>query len=442
MSVEIKPISNAVKWTICCVAAIGFLFDIYEILVAPLVVQPALLELGGFRLGTAEYRFWAGLFLWIPPLIGGFCGLWGGYFTDRLGRRRILVWSILLYTVSAVAAGLATSVTALLIFRTLCYTGVCVEFVAAVAWLAELFPDPKTREAVLGYTQIFSSMGGLLVSGIFFLASRYGASFPAINGSHAAWRYTLIGGVLPAIPLMIIRPFLPESPEWAAKKAAGTLKRPSVGELFHPQFRRATIITTLMFACAYGAAIGTIQQGPQIAGGMPEVASLPPAERGQATSSASGAQEFGGLAGRLTMATLAMIIVSRRSLLRLFLVPGLIIMPIVFLYSSGQGLQWFRIGMFMAGFTTVAQLNFLGSYLPRVFPVYLRGTGEGFAANVGGRMMGSSFSFIVTHLAGVMPGATPGLQLAYAAGTIGICVYATALVATWWLPEPPAKLED
>ena len=35
---------------------------------------------------------------------------------------------------------------------------VSVEFVAAVAWLAELFPDPKRREAVLGYTQAFSSL--------------------------------------------------------------------------------------------------------------------------------------------------------------------------------------------------------------------------------------------------------------------------------------------
>ncbi|MEI9812985.1 MAG: MFS transporter [Acidobacteriota bacterium] len=177
-----RPISTPVKWLICGVAALGFLFDIYEILVAPLVVQPALLELGGLKLGTAEYRFWAGLFLYIPPLIGGFCGLWGGYFTDRFGRRRILTWSIWLYTASAVAAGYSTSLPELLTFRTLCYAGVCVEFVAAVAWLAELFEEPKTREAVLGFTQTFSSLGGVLVSGVFFVASRYGSYFPAIHG--------------------------------------------------------------------------------------------------------------------------------------------------------------------------------------------------------------------------------------------------------------------
>ena len=44
------------------------------------------------------------------------------------------------------------------------FVGVCVEFVAAVAWLAELFPDPKQRETVLGYTQAFWSLGGILVA--------------------------------------------------------------------------------------------------------------------------------------------------------------------------------------------------------------------------------------------------------------------------------------
>jgi MFS family permease len=341
-----------------------------------------------------------------------------------------------------VGAGFSTTLVELLVFRTLCYAGVCVEFVAAVAWLAELFPDNKTREGVLGFTQIFSSLGGVIVSAVFYISSRYGADLPAIHGAHAAWRYTLLGGVFPALPLMIIRPFLPESPEWAMKKAAGTLKRPSVRELFSPKFLRVTVVTTLMFACAYGGAIGMLQQSPQIAGGMPEVSSLPTAERGQITSSVSGAQEFGGLAGRVMMAVLAMVIVSRRALLRMVLVPGLILIPFVFLYTSTRSLEMFRIGIFIAGITTVSQLNFLGNYLPRVFPVYLRGTGEGFAANVGGRMLGAGASFIVTHLAGIMPGANPGVQLAYAACIIGMVVYSTALVATWWLPEPAEKLED
>jgi MFS family permease len=368
--------------------------------------------------------------------------LWGGYFADRYGRRRILTWSILLYTVAAFAAGLVTSLPQLLACRILAFAGVCVEFVAALAWLSELFTDPRTREAVIGYTQAFSSLGGVVVSVAFYLANRFGPMLPAIHGGHSAWRYALMFGLAPALPLMIIRPWLPESPEWSAKRAAGTLKRPSIRELFDVRFRKTTIVVFLMFACGYGMAYGSLQQSPQIAGGLPQVVNLPIAERGQATASVQGAQEFGGLLGRSLVAGLGLVILSRRTLVRLFLVPGLLLTPVVFVYTSTHSIEVFRIGIFIAGITTVAHLNFLGNYLPRVYPVYLRGTGEGFAANVGGRMVGTSASWVVTHLSAGMPGPSPGIKLAYAAAIVGVVLYAAAVALSFVLPEPPEKLED
>ena len=439
---ESGRISSFVKWTICIVASLGFLFDIYVVLVGPLILQPALIELGNLQPGASDYRDWAGNLFWIPPLVGGFCGLWGGYLADRFGRRRILTWSILLYAVAATASGLARELPTLLLFRTLSFAGVCVEFVAAVAWLAEIFPDPKTREAVLGYTQAFSSLGGILAAGAFFIANRFGPQLPAIYGSHSAWRYALIAGVAPAIPLAIIRPFLPESPQWERKRLAGTLKRPSVIELFRPAYRRTSVVTALLLACAYGAAFGSIQQSPQITAGLPEVLGMTGAARGQAVSSVQGMQELGGLAGRLALAALALVIVSRRRLLRLFLIPGLLLTPVVFIYTATHSLQMFRIGIFLAGFTTVAQLTFWGNYLPRVYPVHLRGTGEGFAVNVGGRMFGTFASFLTNHLAALMPGALPSIQLTYAAAAVGVAIYALALLLSARLPEPPDKLPD
>jgi len=219
----------------------------------------------------------------------------------------VLVWSILLYTLAAVAAGFSTSLEMLLLWRTLSFIGVCVEFVAAVAWLAELFPNPKQREAVLGYTQAFSSLGGVLVSAANYFASQFSLTLPAIYGGHSPWRYTLISAVVPAIPLIIIRPFLPESPQWKRMKDAGTLKRPSFAELFAPQYRKTTIVTALLFACGYGAAFGAIQQAPQITPSLAhptqqEIQKLPPPARAKAlaevqktVSSVQGTQELGGL---------------------------------------------------------------------------------------------------------------------------------------------------
>src|SRR5206468_2450491 len=108
----------------------------------------------------------AGLLFWIPALCGGVFGLVGGYLTDFFGRRRVLVFSILLYALSVLGAGFCTSIWTFLILRCTTFIGVCVEFVAAVAWLAELFPEPERREKVLGATQAFGSLGGLLVTGI------------------------------------------------------------------------------------------------------------------------------------------------------------------------------------------------------------------------------------------------------------------------------------
>src|SRR3954471_18915306 len=151
-----------IQWTICVIAAIGFAFDTYELLMLPLVLPPALLEMLHVAPGTPEFSHWRGLMFFIPALVGGVFGLLGGYLTDRLGRRRVLTWSILLYAGSAFLAGFSTNLWMLLVLRCTTYIGVCVEFVAAVAWLAELFRDPVQRERVLGYTQAFSSLGGVM----------------------------------------------------------------------------------------------------------------------------------------------------------------------------------------------------------------------------------------------------------------------------------------
>jgi len=425
-----------VQWLICVIAALGFAFDTYELLVLPLIVRPALMEMAKIRPGTPEFNLWVGLLFYIPAVAGGIFGLLGGYLTDRLGRRRVLVWSILIYAFSAMGAGFCTSLTELLILRCTTFIGVCVEFVAAVAWLAELFPDPKQREKVLGYTQAFSSIGGLMVSAAYYLAVTYSASYPAIYGGHQAWRYTLLSGLLPAIPLIAVRPFLPESPLWHEKKAKGTLKRPSFGELFQPAFRKTTWITALMSAFSFGAAFGAIQHIPRIVPGLPEVVHLSRAAQEQAVSKVQFLQEMGGLTGRVILAILAVMIVSRRRLLRVFQVPGLFIVPFVFFYPATHSLAMTQIGIFVAGLLTVAQFSFWGNYLPRVYPTYLRGTGESFAANIGGRMIGTAAALLTTQLANSMPGATAFTQLAYAASAVALLVYAGGFIASFWLPEP------
>ncbi len=430
---------TGVQWLICVIAALGFAFDSYELLMLPLIVRPALVGLLGVAPTSPLINEWVGIVFYVPAVAGGIFGLLGGYLTDLLGRRRVLTWSILLYAFSAFAAGYTTSVQWFLFWRCCTFVGVCVEFVAAVAWLSELFPNPKQREKVVGYTQAFGSIGGLMVTGAYYLIVTYGDSLPTVHGAHEAWRYTLMSGIVPAIPLIIIRPFLPESTIWQEKKRAGTLKRPSFAELFQPGLRKTTIITTVMMACSFAAAFGAIQQVPRMVPGLAEVSTLPRAAQEQTVSAVQSFQEFGGLAGRILLAYLAVHIVSRRRLLRTFQIPGLLLLPPVFLFAATSSLTLLQWGIFVVGLATIAQFSFWGNYLPRVYPTHLRGTGESFAANVGGRMIGTCAALVTTQLVATMPG-SPATKLAYAAALVGTTVYVIGFVASFWLPEP--KQED
>ncbi len=177
-----RPRMSGVVWVICIISAIGFAFDSYELLMLPLIIRPALVDLLGVPASDPSVNSWVGIIFNVPAVAGGIFGLLGGYLTDVFGRRRVLVWSILLYAFSAMFAAFSTSVGWLLFWRCGTFVGVCVEFVAAVAWLSELFHDPKQRESVIGWTQAFGSIGGVMVTAMYYLIVTYGDQLPAVRG--------------------------------------------------------------------------------------------------------------------------------------------------------------------------------------------------------------------------------------------------------------------
>lgn len=539
------------QWLIITIAAIGFLFDTYELLMTPLVGVPAIAELLQVPANNPLVTQWMGNMLWLSALCGGVFGLLGGWLIDRFGRKRIMAASIFVYSLSPVAAALSASLGAFIFFRCTTFIGVCVEFVAAITWLAELFPEKRRKEIVIGGTQAFASVGGLLVTAMNVWVVAHANALPAlplpdIFNAHGAWRYTLFTGMIPAVLIAFLLPFVPESQIWREKRQAGTLKRPSFAELFAPELRRVTLVTALLSACAYAAAFGALQLTPlRVAPGLPELAeqraalrplqieagqlntnllAVMPAFRqadtdvpGFAELAAQRAkiriaqraarkadnkeqlaalaarfnqletnlvrlaesrpevkktllererimkllgdnrdvqepfdtavkargntmqlfQETGGLVGRILLAVLLLAAITRRNLLRLFLVPGLILFPLTYwvLYrESAAAMQW---GIFCCGLMVVAQFSYFGEYLPKVFPLHLRGTGGSFATNVGGRMIGTSAAFLTANwIAPMVGGKTTFDQVAVAAGIVGTSVFVIALALTFLLPEP------
>jgi hypothetical protein len=279
-------------------------------------------------------------------------------------------------------------------------------------------------------------------------------------------------------------PFVPESSVWKRKKQDGTLKRPSFLELFSPALFTTTVTTTILSACGYAAAFGAIQLTPLvIVAGLPDMVALVPApvraaqaelkktqpdtpERTAAQKNLGAArkaaeteleqadqalkerrgdiqrwQELGGLLGRILLAVLLLFVPSRW-LIRLFLIPGVLLFPLTYFQLVHLDYVIFAIAIFFCGLLTVAQFSFLSEFLPRVFPMHLRGTGGSFATNFGGRMIGTMAATLNTEfLSKMFPGSIPPMQVAAAAGIIGGSVYLMALLATFLLPSPHEEVE-
>jgi len=557
MSSTPAPRLTITHWLIIAIASIGFLFDTYELLMTPLVGVPALAELLNLPPNNPVVMQWIGRLQWCSAACGGIFGLLGGWLIDRFGRKSVMAASIFLYAFSPFAAALSTSVEALLFFRCVTFVGVCVEFVAAITWLAELFPDRKQREIALGSTQAFASLGGLLVTGINVWIVAHSNSLPALPVSevfnaHASWRYALMTGLIPAIPIALMLPFVPESQIWKEKRAAGTLKRPSFGELFSPALCRTTLTTTLLSACAYAAAFGALQLTPRsIVPGLPELvehrktlkplqdeavelnkqflavnpafqtalkdipglreltaeraknriafraanakqdkakagalaadfkqlqakldeltAGKPDAKKAvvdrekvskalgdnhekadpsdtavkERANRSQGFQEAGGLVGRILLAILVVTALARRKILQLFILPGIAVLPVTYFMLYHQGGAAFDWAIFFSGMLIVSQFSFFGEYLPKVFPLHLRGTGGSFATNVGGRMIGTSAAFLTTSIvAPHVAGASLFDKVALAAGIVGTAVFIIAFITTFALPEPKAEMTE
>lgn len=63
-----------IQWLICGVSCLGFAFDLYESLMLPLIVRPALTALGHLKPGTPQFNLWVGLLFYVPNMAGGFLG--------------------------------------------------------------------------------------------------------------------------------------------------------------------------------------------------------------------------------------------------------------------------------------------------------------------------------------------------------------------------------
>lgn len=185
-------------------AGLGWMLDAFDVMLYSIVLATLMREFG-------MSKSTAGL-LNALTLIASAIGSFGfGLLADRVGRRRALSHSILVYSIFTFACGFSTTVTMLAVFRFLLGLGMGGEWNCGATLVAETWPG-AWRGRALGIVQSSWALGYALA-----------AVVAALVLSRANWRWVFFVGVLPALVTLWIQHDVPEPPLWLRERQAARL---------------------------------------------------------------------------------------------------------------------------------------------------------------------------------------------------------------------------
>jgi MFS family permease len=185
----------------------GWLFDFYDLMMFSFLLIPIKMTLG---LSDASLSLLLGSTLAATAL----GGILFGYLADRFGRKTVLSWTILVYSLGTFACGFAQGVWWLLVFRVITGLGVGGEWATGQTLVGETFPA-RMRARFAGVMQTGAPLGIALASVVGgFLQPALASAF----GSEWGWRGCFFLSVLPALLVVVIRRFMPESDVWLERR--------------------------------------------------------------------------------------------------------------------------------------------------------------------------------------------------------------------------------
>ena len=189
-------------------AFLGWIFDGYEAL-ALIVVLPALMHAVLTPEQLTSLPLYAGLVIGTTLLGWGIGGLVGGVLADYVGRKPMMMWSVLLYAILTGCTAFSHNLVYLCVLRFLTGLAMGSEWSTGIALVAETWPK-EARAKGAGFLQ--SGFGwGTLVAAVLWYALTSFDPFGADN-----WRVMFVIGALPAFFVLYIRRGVDESEQWQA----------------------------------------------------------------------------------------------------------------------------------------------------------------------------------------------------------------------------------
>lgn len=402
MLLEPSPVSTAAaprswhdgvtsyQWLVLFVAWLGWVFDSMDATIYTIVLHPALEELlgrsaGGGAVSQELIGWYGGLILSIFLIGWAVGGILFGVAADYFGRTKTLIATILIYAAFTGLAALAQDWWHLAIYRFLTALGIGGEWAAGAAIVAEVWPEDKRARAA-GILQSAWAAGFFLAAATNLLLKAHG------------WRMLFLVGIAPAVVALLVRLWVKEPDRWveaqAREAAAGHGRTIHLGELFHRDFRRATLIgSALAFVAVFGL-WGAANWTPTLIGALPDLQGASRSELASRVSYAIMLFNVGAFFGYLSFGPLADRF-GRRAAFGVMCAGSLVMVPVTFF--APHAYTHVLLLLPVLGFFASGIFSGFPIYLPELYPTRLRATGAGFCFNAG-RILASAGPFLTGSL--------------------------------------------
>jgi MFS family permease len=390
-------------------ASAGWMLDAFDVMLYALVIPSVIKEFG---LTKGE----AGILGSVTLLAAAGGGIAFGFISDRFGRTRALMGSVLIYSVATALCGLSQNLLQLLVFRTILGVGMGGEWASGAALVSESWPD-EHRGKALGFMQSAWAIGYGLA-----------AAVTAIVLPTFGWRAVFFVGVLPAVLTIWVRRHVEEPELWQAQRraAASTPRaaRASLADAFKGRLGRTTIAVTAMNACTLFGWWGLNTW-------IPSYLSLPADKGGIGFSSAvmSGliiAMQVGMWLGYVTFGFISDALGRKRTYVA-YLLAASVLLPLYGVTHS----PWLLLGLGpLVAFFGTGYYSGFGALTAELYPTAIRGAAQGFTYNTG-RIASAAAPFTVGSLA-----ASRGFASAFA--VTGAAFFLAAII--WrFIPETKGR---